>query len=156
MSIESRRQERVIDEVKYTVAPLPVGVGLKVLDRFKNVVAPLLAAGVKAARNLEEAAADALRALPAQLSADDVEFFQKSFGEGGASYIDGGKIVPLTVEIQGLHFAGNYMALFDWLAFCMEVNFAGFFGELKKRASGALDKVKAKAPTSSALPTTIG
>ena len=147
MSIEARRQERVIDGVTYSVVPLPVGAGLKALDRFKNVAAPLLAAGIRASKNLEEAAADALRSLPSQLSYNDIEFFQGVFGDTSV-YIDGQKRVPLTAQIQELHFVGRYMALFDWLAFCMEVNFAGFFGELKKRASGALAQAKGTATNS--------
>lgn len=152
MGIEDRRQDRTIDGVTYSVVPLGSAVGIKALDRFKNVALPLISGALSASSGIEDAVAQALKTVPTALSSADVEYFQKTFGDTSV-YLDGDKRVPLTVPIQDLHFSGRYMALFDWLTFCMEVNFAGFFGELRTRASGAMSQAKVKAATAS--PSTI-
>lgn len=39
------------------------------------------------------------------------------------------------------HFAGRYECLLEWLKGCFEVNYASFFGVLKKRISGGVEKL---------------
>jgi hypothetical protein len=144
VGIEERRQERIIDGYTYSVVPLPTAAGLQALDRFKNVAAPLIAGFLSSeTTGLEGAAAAAMEMLPKAISYADVAYFQKVFGDTSV-YIDGEKKVPLTVGNQEIHFSGRYMALFDWLAFCMEVNFRGFFDDAKQRGSAAMSKVKEK------------
>lgn len=68
------------------------------------------------------------------------------------SSVTGGKYEHNTMPLHAdgvfdLHFAGEYIELGEWIAFCVEVNFGGFLGEggLLKKAS----KVVAKPPPDS-------
>lgn len=137
MGLEDSIQERTIDGVTYRVTPLGLGIGKKTLSRFLQIVSGVMAPMLENKSSMESAGAAALKTLPTLLTDAEVTYFQSVFGPSSA-YRDGDKWVPLLEATQEVHFAGRYMALFDWLAFCVEVNFAPFLRELIARGSGAL------------------
>ena len=138
MAPEAKKKE--IDDFVYEVTPLPFGIGHKALLRFLKIAAPVMASVMEKRGTTELAAAAAIRMIPAILSEDDITHFSSVFGKY-TRYQSGDKWVPLVAENQELHFAGRYSAFFGWLAFCVEVNFSSFFGDLIKQAGGVADRV---------------
>ena len=135
MSLDDKKQSRSIDGFEYSVTPLPFGIGHKALLRFMRLAAPVIAEmSTVGGGDMKNAIAAALRVIPNALTEDDVNYFAETFGKYSA-YASDGKSVPLVTQNRDLHFGGRYTAFFEWLAFCVEVNFSSFFGDLTRRVS---------------------
>lgn len=138
MPIELQKQEREIGGVIYEVTPLPFGIGQKALMRFLRIAAPLLAAATGKDKDGVSVGAAVMKEFPSIVSDSDLEYFSKVFGDT-SRYESEGKRVPLVVGNQEHHFAGRYYEYFQWLVFCLEVNFRGFFaGMMRAGNDGAL------------------
>ena len=147
MGLEERTQSKTIGDFTYEVTPLPFGVGRKALMRLVKIMSPVLAgafsgqgnamsaaaatgASAKAASAAASAAsaAGAFGALPDAMTDADLEFFAKTFGDTTRfSSESNPKKLVLTSDNQELHFAGRYLEFAQWLIFCIEVNYKGFF-----------------------------
>lgn len=146
MGIEERVQQRTIDGFTYEVTPVTAAAGYKALLRFMKLASPVLSAAMDGGKTMEQAAAAALSKLATTVEEGDLLYFAKLFGPQ-TKFCEEGKEssdcwATLTSDAQELHFAARYMAMFDWLKFCMEVNFGGFFGESIRRATAAADQAK--------------
>jgi len=132
--LEERTQEREIGGILYKAQPVAFGLGLRSLNRLIKVLAPLIAASLREGR-ASDRAASLLELLPASLTDDDIDYFRTVFG-GASWYMDGEPTnwIPLVktsgknaIDHQELHFAGRYPEFLEWLVFCVEVNYGGFF-----------------------------
>lgn len=77
--------------------------------------------------------------LLANLREEDMEHFCDLFA--GVTSVTGGEYADRepqlgTKTVFGTHFAGNYLAMFEWLVFCVTSNFGSFFGGI----SGLVEK----------------
>lgn len=134
MGLDSKAIEREIDGVTYKVWPIPFGVGRPVLIRLLGVLSPVLA-GVFKASTKEGMAAAVFDSLPSVLSDADLSYFSKVFGDAAQFKNERGDWQPLVEKNQGDHFAGRYLAFFQWIVLACEVNYASFFAGIKNGAS---------------------
>lgn len=135
---------RTIGSNTYHVRQLGAKQGRQVLTRLIKTLGPVLGALLegldpKTVSVLDlkgEALARALTELAGRLGETDLDYLCGVFGETTQVEFPDGRVKPLTLEEQNLHFAGAYQDMFRWLSFALEVNFAGFFGALGTVASG--------------------
>lgn len=122
-------QRREIGGVTYEVRQLDAVRGRRVFVRFAKVVAPALGA-LKAAAKMspDEALAYALGQLVGNVSEEDLDFFCDVFAPA-TCLVEGNNRPELAKRFE-LHFAGKYLEMLEWLAFCFEVNFGSFFQKL--------------------------
>lgn len=142
---------RTIGRHAYTVTQIKAKQGNAVLVRLAKLAGPTLASLFTGAESGPEDALDrvsveglggALRAFSAGLTEADLDWLCSTFADCTTVETEPGSIKPLR-GIFDLHFAGAYLEMFEWLAFCLEVNYADFFGALATRAKQA----KAPRPT---------
>lgn len=126
LNLRDKAQQRDIDGVTYEAWPLPLGLAQTILLKF------LRALGA-AAEALDESSAAQFAALAKALPDADLSFIASKFGDASA-YSEGSSLVPLVARTQEFHFAGRFDAYLQWLLFCAEVNFAGFFDTARRKA----------------------
>jgi len=114
----------------YEVTPMPAGKGLGVMQRMAKAAAPAV---LKAARGETGGELVAIADLVESLASDDLAAIAKLFAEH-AMVGDGENMVKLSTVFD-VHFAGDYLALFEWLAFAAKVNFGPLLDGLKRRAA---------------------
>jgi hypothetical protein len=138
-------EERSIGESKYRVTQLPGKKGRKMLLRLYKVFAPVFGSLIEGLDGGKKSLGDisvnsisgSLSALAMTFKEEDLEIFCEQFSSMTQLELTPGENnwVPLDKHFDQ-HFAGNYGAMFTWLGFCLEVNFASFFD-----AWGGLDAV---------------
>lgn len=138
-----------IGATTYAVTPVGAGIGLQVAARLAHLIAPMLAAG--GGGDPKEVGARVLRDfLQSPALFDHVKFLCDSFALGTVIQGQGGAPVQLSTCFD-VHFAGDYGALLEWLAFALEVNMSSFFAvspSLKARVGGILGVARvSNAPT---------
>ncbi len=129
-------QSRAIGPCKYIVTPLGASAGLRVLTILLRVFGPALDS-VKSFGDVEAAVLLGLRSITERLDGADLEAVQRALAEQTLVELSPGK-QPKLSAIFDHHFAGDYLPLFQWLVFALEVNYASFFRELI--AKGAVAK----------------
>lgn len=133
--------EKEIGGVTYRTRPLAFSVGLPLLKRLIDVVAPVIAAGLRGGR--AQAAANILDVLPQAFTEKDIDRFADAFGKVSQYLDDSGQWVTLVknakIDNRERHFTGRYLEFMQWLFFCCEVNFAGFFGGATKQSKEGSD-----------------
>lgn len=128
-------ETRTISGDEYEVTQLPSGRGRKLLLRILRVVGPALAElvrggdGVKLSEVGADGLASAMQELAARLTEDDFEYAVRELAGATKVRIGGGDPTKLETIID-LHFAGEYGAMLQWLAFALEVNYRSFFDGL--------------------------
>lgn len=127
MDLMDQKQEREIGGVKYQAWPLPFGVARPALVRLIGLSKPLLAGYLRGTDKADKLAGflDAL-----QFTDDDLKYFSDKFGDA-SRFQSGDQWAPLVAGVQDQHFAGRLLEYFQWLTFCIEVNFASFFVGVK-------------------------
>lgn len=132
-ALMARAKEKEIGGVTYEAWPLVNDVGLPALLRLIRMMSPILAESIGAGTNKAAAAAAVISSLPSLLKDEDVLHFARLFGSC-SRYRDEatGNMVPLVWQNQGMHFAGEYLRQLQWLTFCVEVNYGGFFSGIGK------------------------
>lgn len=129
---------KVIGETEYEVTQLDAIRGRKVMVRLAKAFAPVLAGG-KSADGLAR-----LGEALANISDDDVDFLCDTFAPSTSvisTDAQGRRVAPQLSKIFGLHFAGKYDELIQWLYFCLEVNFGSFVKRLQSQQGVSLEKV---------------
>jgi len=134
-------KEKQIGETRYRVTMLGAKQGRRLFAELFKYAGPAFGELIRngngrvALSEIDtDAVATALQALADRL---DVEFFDRVVEQFAAStqvHNGGDRWIPLDNSFD-LHFAGKYRALFQWLAFCCEVNFADFLDSLKATTS---------------------
>lgn len=139
--VESKR----IGAHDYKVTQLNAVTGRRVFTRLFKLVGPAMAK--TEGRKGDDALAAAMTGLLEHLSEDDVDYFCDVFS--AVTSVSGGaysKAAPQLADVFLSHFAGEYLAMMQWLAFCMQVNFRSFFAGAG-RAIGQLVASDSSSPT---------
>ena len=126
---------RLIGKNTYTVTPLSAIPGRRVFVRLAKVLGPAVAKGASVKGDDSQATIEAFAGLMGALSEDDIDFFCDTFAASTTVRLNGKE--PDLAGIFDLHFAGNYLEMFRWLAFCVEVNFGDFFAGLRRKVETA-------------------
>lgn len=130
--LESR--ERRIGSTTYRVTQLPAKLGRSMLVRFVRLVGPgagsfvggLGRAGAFDA-GIAQGIAEGLHDLCRRLNDDDVNAICDELAK--YTVVVQSRDIELRLsDIFDDHFAGKYDQMLAWLRFCLEVNFASFFG----------------------------
>lgn len=137
-----KEEKKVIDGVEYKVQPLGAMTGRKVIAKMIRVLSPALS-------QVGDQKLDFAKALQG-LDEDTIEYFCDLFAERtrveNGTDNKGAKRWPLLKDVFDTHFARRYSSLVKWLAFCLEVNFGDFFGEirarLRKKEEGAASSIE--------------
>ena len=66
------------------------------------------------------------------LSEQDLEYFCRVFGENTEVELALDRRIPLFLQQQEDHFAGQFGEMLEWLVFCVEINFSSFLDALAK------------------------
>lgn len=74
----------------------------------------------------------ALQDLAKNLTDADLTFLCDTFAKVTDVQLPDGRS-PRLADVFDLHFSENYLEMFEWLAFCLEVNFSSFFRGLAER-----------------------
>lgn len=124
--------------------------GLRVLTRLAGIIGPAIAetagdgdAGDKLPK--------AIRAAVENLTEKQVDWLVDEFSEQTTCDLTGkGAYVKLSIgDVFEQIFGTDYAAIFGWLLFCLELNFAGFLASIGSRFA----RGPAKAESSSESPT---
>lgn len=117
-----KTETKQIGEYEYKVTQLDAITGKRAALRFARAVGPALAA---IAEGKSEAAA--VVSLTSSMTEEDLDYFCDIFAKSTSVVLANGK-EPQLAPIFGVHFAGNYRAMMEWLLFCAVVNFGNFLG----------------------------
>lgn len=128
--------EKIIGSHTYCVTPLPAGLGMKVLARIAKALGPAIGRVATVNDALGSAVGLGLSAAIETLDPADLDATCRDFAKYTTVSTASGGMVPLD-KCFDLHFAGEYLELAEWLAFCGEVNFAPLLEGLKAKV-GAL------------------
>jgi hypothetical protein len=138
-----KSETKVIGAHEYTVYQLGAITGREGLRRLTRLISPALPSLAAMFRDAgPEALAAGLSALLEGLGAEDLAYFCDTFAPKSTVRLEDGKS-PNLKDIFDVHFAGNYYEMIEWLVFCFEVNYRGFF-------SGALAKLVSAIPAAPA------
>lgn len=132
-------QERQIGERGhvYIVAQLGALVGLRASVRLSKILGKSVGstlAGSSASKISElgfREAGQMMLEVTDLVTEDELEHFVRLFMPTTRVRLSDGK-TPMLGDIFDTHFAGHYGELLGWLSFCLEVNYADFFGVLAK------------------------
>lgn len=127
-------KEREICGHRYRVTLLGAKAGRAMTVRLLRLVGPTLASFVEGtvhgrdgAESIAIGAADAMRELAKHVNADELAAISDELARFTVVVLDAER-EPQLLGIFDDHFAGRYDAMFGWLAFAIEANFASFFG----------------------------
>jgi hypothetical protein len=128
-------QRTTIGAWVYSVRPLPAGAGLALMARLARMAGPGVAGLLEGGGG--GAIGRALAGLLERVSPDEiVEVARQLAGTTEVSQ-PGGRAPAQLSEVFDVHFAGDYLALVDWLRFALEVNFGPFVVALATRLGRA-------------------
>lgn len=125
-----RAEDKTIKGNKYRVMQLPGREGSKVAARLVQLLGAGIAGMAKGVtdNDMKAAAFTGLSTLLTSLKEEQVDYFCNVFMPLTQVTLPDGK-TPLLKDIFDDHFAGNYFEMFEWLKFCIEVNFGSFLSD---------------------------
>lgn len=134
------KKKKTIDGIEYEVTQLGAKEGRALFVRISKMIGPSLASLAKAdlASLMDSNVAQlapAIETFVRDVSEEDLDVLCSKFAERSA-YRDGKDWPELDRNFDD-HFAGAYLRMIKWLAFCVEVNYADFFDAFKKARAGA-------------------
>lgn len=124
---------RRIGEFDYTVTQMPARKANRILLKLGKTIAPVLLlwkGGGEAGALDGGSLASAIR----ELNEDDFEWVVDEFAKTTDVQINETQ-APSLFKVFDLHFAGRQVEMFEWLQFCVEVNFAFLADALKTLSS---------------------
>jgi hypothetical protein len=128
-----KRETKVIGETEYQTTQLDAVTARRVFLRLAKLLAPM-AAEIGDGKGGGEKMFRALATAIQSASEEDLDYFCDQFAKVTDVVIvdeKGNRKAPRLSSIMALHFVGDKFGdLFDWLLFCLEVNFGSFFGKL--------------------------
>lgn len=122
--------DRQIGQHVYFVTQLGFKKSRQVFARLTKMVGPAVSELLSGGESQAKAGA-ALSALCSQVSEPDLEYLCDTFADCTLVKMPDGSKKRLDSDAQELIFGGHIEDCFKWLAFCLEANYAGFFGEFK-------------------------
>jgi hypothetical protein len=133
-------KDRIIGDNTYRVTQLPTGEGRRILVKLVKVIGPAISVMVEELGDGKDAptildsemssVGEAIRLFLDRVEQTDLDDLVTTFGRFTVVLI-GDKVLPLSLEMQELHFSGKYLEMFKWLAFCLEWNYSDFFASSK-------------------------
>lgn len=114
---------KTIGKAQYRVTPLGAKAGCRVLTRLTRLLGSALKGGDRT--NAMVILGSGLE----HLSEEDFSYFCDALAPNTELLVDG-KTLRLS-DVFDVHFTAEYAALVEWLLFAMEVNFGGFFDEVR-------------------------
>jgi len=129
-------KERVICGNLYRVTLLGAKAGRSMSVRLLKLLGPTLASFVEGTVTVTAAdggsalaigAADAVRELAKHMNAEELAAISDELAKFTVVVIDA-EHEPQLFAVFDDHFSGRYDAMFGWLSFSLEANFASFFG----------------------------
>lgn len=148
-----KTERKMIGEYEYAVTQLDAVKGSRVFTRLTKILAPAIVGLSSASTQIKGTKPadvddvtgskmfEALGKLAENLTEADVDFFRECFAASTDVMITdeqtGKQRSPKLSTIFGLHFAGKYDEMIEWLVFCFEVNFGSFFVQIGLRAQGS-------------------
>jgi hypothetical protein len=133
--MQLKHETKTIGENQYTVTVLPVVQGREAMVRLQRVLAGGIGAITSGDRKDIPAA---LAGISERLTAGDLEWFCQSFGKVTQVALpptddapNGRTLVLVGNPEQTAVFAGNYLEMFEWLEFCIELNFGSLLEKIK-------------------------
>lgn len=160
-----KSETKAIDGINYKVTQLPFGKGKQLLVRIFKLLGPAVGqaiGGVDAAKptiaDIKTAAIGAaLGEIAGRLSQQDLDFAIDMLAEytevQQPNGDDGGERWTRLKQDMEFHFAGEYVRMFAWLAFALQVNYLGFLNG-RGGLSAVLAQIKARMPSRSPAPST--
>jgi hypothetical protein len=141
-----KTEERVIGASTYMVSQLGAIAGRAAFLRLVKALGPALGGLVSAGGKLRGDIDFGDLISRVQLSEGDLSYFCDLFAQKTFVKLEDGKM-PRLDNVFDAHFAGKYMDLVQWLAFCVKVNFADFFGDLGQSGPAPPSKPAVTAPS---------
>lgn len=123
-----RSETKEIEGSVYHVRVLGATEGRKMLVRLMRVLGPALGEFLVNRKGETLSDSDVLPAiaiLGQRLTEEDLEYVVAKFAEATEIEKEGRRVI--LSKIQELHFAGNYVAMFKWIWFCLQTNFSAAF-----------------------------
>lgn len=139
-------QDVVIDGKAYQIRPLNVVEGRKVYAKLQRTLAIL---GDEKLGALDPIL---VATLSGTLTESDLEFLVTAFAPTTTAVTGtdekGEPLVQCLKDkgVQDALFAGNFEAMFEWLAACIQVNFAGLIAKMRSAVSSFGDKAQDSQP----------
>lgn len=133
-------ETKQIGSYKYTVTQLDALKGRRAFTRLMRIAGPALGELAGAKTDI----GSAIEKLVERLSEDDVDHFCDLFAK--VTSVSGGDFENRSPQLDTIfakHFAGQYLELVQWLVFCFQVNFSGFFAGAASLASQAAQQERA-------------
>jgi hypothetical protein len=150
MNAPFKVEEKRIGAHTYKVTQLDAVTGRRTFFRLTKAAGPAMARLYTGGKPLDERISTALQELLQNLTEADVDHFCDTFA--AVTEVSGGqysKAAPQLDSVFITHFAGDYMAMVQWLGFCVQINFRSFF----EQAALGLANLAASASTSPTAPT---
>jgi len=120
MAIEKR--QLTVGDYTYEVTQLDAIKGRRTFVKLANAIGP--------AFKFANSPGALVGNLLTDMKPEDLDYFCDLFGE--YSTVTGGEYGEKSPQLKGKvfmdHFAGNYLALTEWLVFSVQTNFSSFFG----------------------------
>jgi hypothetical protein len=110
---------------RYEVVGVPARVGKRLLTLITHAIGPAFLAAGK-----EPDVMTVLAGVMERVKDADLDALIDAFAPLTTVHLTDGKS-PRLNAIFDEHFAGNYQDMLAWLLFCLEVNYSGFFAELR-------------------------
>lgn len=124
-----------IDGTRYRVTQLGWKEGRRLLARLLKLIGPGLTEAVGGSAKLEDLGgrdlasfAPAIREICQKNLETELDHLCDTFAKKTVINTDGGEDFQQLSRIAELHFAGKYKQMFEWLWFCLKVNYQDFWG----------------------------
>lgn len=129
-------QEFLIGGVQYTITPLPADESSRMLLRILKVVGPALDSLEIEVDDVKKAGAKLklgkiLASVSRSLDEKDLDYFRDKFAS--STRVELGQGPTLLKSVLSHHFAGDLGPMFEWIQKSLEVNFGGFFTDLRAK-----------------------
>lgn len=132
MALETKSKQ--IGRYTYRVTQLPTSKGRRMLCLLTKAIGPVLG---KLADGGGKSIGIAFEELSERINEADLKELCEVFGESSEVELPDGRRPRLMPEFQEMHFAGQFGELFEWLRFCVEVNYSDFFALAMRGVSAA-------------------
>lgn len=127
-----------IGEYEYQVRQLTAPIGRKLLVRLFKVLGPSISAGLSSLPDDEgkelslgdlkaNALGDAVAILAETITEGELEHVVETLSEATQYSGEPDRWLPLKRDAE-FHWAGRFLQMFQWIAFCLEVNYSDFLG----------------------------
>ena len=145
-------ESRVIDGVEFKVTPLARKAQRTAFVKLTKIIAPAVAKAADGAKSVADLQAhmgkhlvSVIDSLASKVEVEDLDYFEGLFSKCTEYSEDGGEKWPHLrhEENRDAVFGGRLPLYFQWMKFCLEVNFSDFleFAKPASPAAGSADPI---------------